>query len=96
MSDPVPPAAVPRPVDAALAKLEPALSEVADVLATLSPTEWRALMREEWGVVFAQHQALGALGWPEGEMIPVQVVGNRAFEIFAAKYPDRARDDRAA
>jgi hypothetical protein len=97
MSEPVQPAAVDSPLEAALTRLEPALTGVADALAQLSRAQWAALERQEWGVTFAAHQCWDVIGLPEQQrMIPQFVLGHRIIEIFAARYPQLARDDRAA
>jgi hypothetical protein len=97
MSDSTPPVAVTRAVDEVLARLDEVLAPVADALAAMPPRDWRLLCKEEWGVVYAQHQALSVLGWPEGEMIPAQIIGNRVVELFCQRHPHLAlRDDRAA
>jgi hypothetical protein len=97
MSEPVPHVAVGDPLEAALARLEPALAAVADALAQLSRAQWAALEREEWGVTFAAHQCWDVIGLPEQQrMIPEHILGHRIIEIFAARYPHLARDDRAA
>jgi hypothetical protein len=83
MPEPALPAAVGDPLGAALGRLEPSLAGVADALAQLSPVEWRALCREEWGATFAAHQAWDVIGLPdEQRMIPQFVLGYRIIEIF--------------
>jgi hypothetical protein len=87
MSEATPPVAVTRPVEAVLAKLEPALAGVADALAKLSPAEWKALEHEEWGAVFAAHQAWDVAGLPGDRMIPQFILGYRIIELFIARHP---------
>jgi len=101
MPEPAPSAAVGTSLEAALARLQPALSEVADALAQLSPAEWRALMREEFGHTHACLQYWMAFGLGEREMIPERVLGHAAIRSFVEKYPhlvprDPYRDDHAA
>ena len=79
-----------------MARLEPSLAAVADALAGLSPQDWHALEREEFSFTHACLQMWQSFGLPDQRMIPERTIGHRIIEIFAARYPHLARDDRAA
>jgi hypothetical protein len=76
----------------ALGKLEPALTAVADALVALTPAEWAALCREEREQADAVQEMRSAGFGTAGPLLPALVLGNAALEIFAAKYPQLARD----